>query len=728
MLTRVFEKQLAVAGDPRAHPPRVALAEWSAIVSVLAMSPAITSAAEPTRNGGPDQRSNILFVILDDVGADQLRVSNPLGVGLAHTPTITAIAQQGVNFTNCWAMPECSPSRVCFFTGRFPMRTGVVSPMTQPTLPQSQCSPLEATTPRLLTQAGYSSMLIGKFHIAQSDWNPAGIAAPASCGFTNFNGTLLGAPPYIDPTIAGQATRSDGVGLSCGLPIEGNAPAICACGFQDGTCAEGVDALECLQLGGVPLVDSAGNAVRSCANYSSASIAWGNFNGNYVWPRTVNSGDVAYQESPVRVYADTDQALHAVQFIRAQRALSHRWMCTLSFSGDHDPWQPPPAQLLPPGSAWPTDLPLVCDEETGVKSATPAQRELSNRTIESMDQQIRQVLIATGLAHEGGAGLTLTAPDTVIVVVGDNGSFLTTVRAPFNPVRAKATVYQTGVCVPLVIAGGPTVAPGRACDSMVSVVDLFELWGELAGIDVRAAVPEGRRLDSRGMKGYLTTPDAANARQFNYSGYAAAHLAEQCFPCLLSMGGGPICTDSILTTQQLCESQGGVWYGPGGSTIYTDCCDLMKGLAIEGELTFVYAAQQAITDGRWKLVVNTLPWCVDESKAHEFYDLAACPFAEVLHGRGVDNPECNLLASDHPLAPPAALAYTQLKARLAELEATAQPCPGDATMNGVVNALDIGVLMAYWGGPSVCDFNNDATTNAQDLGILLGNYGVCGAP
>src|SRR5262249_40150721 len=66
---------------------------------------------------------NILFIILDDVGIDQLRIFNPLAPTPPETPNIDAIAKAGVKFTNWWTMPECSPSRVCFFTGRYPLRT-----------------------------------------------------------------------------------------------------------------------------------------------------------------------------------------------------------------------------------------------------------------------------------------------------------------------------------------------------------------------------------------------------------------------------------------------------------------------------------------------------------------------------------------------------------------------------------------------------------------------------
>ena len=42
----------------------------------------------PRATDNPDY--NIFFVILDDVGADQLNISNPAGTALASTPTINA--------------------------------------------------------------------------------------------------------------------------------------------------------------------------------------------------------------------------------------------------------------------------------------------------------------------------------------------------------------------------------------------------------------------------------------------------------------------------------------------------------------------------------------------------------------------------------------------------------------------------------------------------------------
>ncbi len=56
------------------------------------------------------------------------------------------------------------------------------------------------------------------------------------------------------------------------------------------------------------------------------------------------------------------------------------------------------------------------------------------------------------------------------------------------------------------------------------------------------------------------------------------------------------------------------------------------------------------------------------------------------------------------------------------------PCPGDVTENGVVNAVDLTVLLAAWGvGKSEfdCDLDNDGIVGPSDLTILLGGWGAC---
>src|SRR5262245_24081105 len=68
---------------------------------------------------------NILFVIMDDVGIDQMEVFGYGGETPPQTPTIAAIAAAGIRFHNTWSMPACTTSRAVFFDARFPLRTSV---------------------------------------------------------------------------------------------------------------------------------------------------------------------------------------------------------------------------------------------------------------------------------------------------------------------------------------------------------------------------------------------------------------------------------------------------------------------------------------------------------------------------------------------------------------------------------------------------------------------------
>lgn len=706
-----------------------------AIVAGLALPASEASASPVASGGGKTPRYNVLFVILDDVGADQFRLTNPDGIGLPPTPTCDAIASQGVLFTNFWAMPECSPSRTCFFTGRFPMRTNVGSPLTPATLAQSQCSPFEVTTPMILEPAGYRTALFGKFHLAHNYNNPAGFGVAASLGFSHFDGTMLGAPPFIDTTGGGQT--GEGV-LTCGYPtVAGGGPAAGACGFENGDCILGLEAIDCLAVGGIPLASRDGSAVTECGEFDPQSIEWCNMNAYYAWPRTVNiDGKVIPPTSdacgggnaPDRTFCDGQQSALATEFITKARADGVPWMCTLSFNGDHDPWQLPPTQLLPNGSGWPEGVSMDCE-------SLQTQRILSNLIIESMDFQIRQLLLDTGLAQVKKGQLVITAPDTVIVVLGDNGSFLDTVRLPFNPLRSKATCWQTGVLTPMVMAGGPTTGPGRAVDHMVNCVDLFELWGELADLDVREAIPPGRVLDSSPVLPYLVDPASPSQREHNFAEYLAPTLDSICYPCLIAAAPGvEVCTDTILSTQQLCETQGGTWFGPGSGFCKdgdcpTDCCEL-KALGVEFSKV-VFANQRTITDGRWKLVQNDLGSCDTSACEFELYDLSDCPFAAQLFGRGIDNngpAGCNKMGAECglPTESEALEAYLRLRAELEALRASAIPCVGDIDLDGQVGASDLSAMLGWWGGSSTADLNNDGVTDGGDLPLLLSNWGSCG--
>ncbi len=73
---------------------------------------------------GPGRAQNVMIVVADDFGQDLVETYGVAG-DAGPTPTIDALAAQGVLFRNAWAHPQCSPARASILTGEQPSRHGV---------------------------------------------------------------------------------------------------------------------------------------------------------------------------------------------------------------------------------------------------------------------------------------------------------------------------------------------------------------------------------------------------------------------------------------------------------------------------------------------------------------------------------------------------------------------------------------------------------------------------
>jgi arylsulfatase A-like enzyme len=144
---------------------------------------------------------------MDDVGIDQMASVGYGGLDKPKVPNIDLIANAGVKFTNVWVTPECSPSRAAFFTGRYPLRTGVTLAIVDNHLPQTFVSSYETTTPHVLATADYTSAMVGKYHLGGPNNDPAGDCAPSTRGWDFFNGNMTAGPPSIDTTGGGVAAE-----------------------------------------------------------------------------------------------------------------------------------------------------------------------------------------------------------------------------------------------------------------------------------------------------------------------------------------------------------------------------------------------------------------------------------------------------------------------------------------------------------------------------------------
>jgi arylsulfatase A-like enzyme len=151
-----------------------AMAAGFLLAAAALVSPALAQAPAP--------KPNILFIMGDDIGWMQVGVYHR-GLALGETPNIDRIGQEGAVFTDYYAMQSCTSGRNVFFTGMYPLRTGMIPPQ----LPGSP-SYLRPGTPaiaKFLYDLGYTTGQFGKNHLGDHT-----DALPTAHGFQEYWGYL----------------------------------------------------------------------------------------------------------------------------------------------------------------------------------------------------------------------------------------------------------------------------------------------------------------------------------------------------------------------------------------------------------------------------------------------------------------------------------------------------------------------------------------------------------
>lgn len=115
------------------------------------------------------------------------------------TPHLDKLASQGVKFMNAYsAGPLCTPTRTSFMTGRYPARTpvGLLEPIDWSAKDSlAGLSPDYPSVATLIKKSGYSTHLVGKWHLGFSP-----DMSPMKNGFDEFFGYNGGGVDYISHT------------------------------------------------------------------------------------------------------------------------------------------------------------------------------------------------------------------------------------------------------------------------------------------------------------------------------------------------------------------------------------------------------------------------------------------------------------------------------------------------------------------------------------------------
>jgi hypothetical protein len=490
----------------------------------------------------------------------------------------------------------------------------------------------------------------------------------------------------------------------------------------------------CLQQGGIFVRNEA------CRTARNKDLLFSNDNAYYVWNHVINNPDGSVIPTTARGYISDTTVSAAVAWIQQQNNTKKPWMSTVSFANAHTPYQQPPQYLLP--SPTPDSTGFACTGNTTANEI--ATRILSNQMIEAMDTEIGNLMVSAGLAGRKSDGSLDYHPEdtnTMVIIIGDNGTFAPGVKEPFDLNRAKGYVYQTGVWVPLIVSGPLVASPDREVTSMVNIADLFQLFGEIAGVDVHKVVPKSHILDSQSMLPYLTNPSQRSIRTTNFTQTGNNIHVTPPPPCVIPLTTPNTCVQ-LFNSKQLCNFEGGVWYGtdPDNGTSYSTCCDVKRAVydPANQPMQTLPITQEATRSNNFKLVRKQVEMCaaapsMDDTvqTQNELYQINEDAPVPAIDKDG--EALCEGTACPTGLTSEETTVYNQLTSSMNATLASEPACPGDGNEDKVVDVQDILAWRFFAthgvGQPpntsSWYDFQPyDGSTDQKDLKVILQNFGT----
>tara|TARA_B100001105_G_scaffold13794_1_gene10117 strand:+ start:279 stop:1559 length:1281 start_codon:yes stop_codon:yes gene_type:complete len=212
-----------------------------------------------------------------------------------------------------------------------------------------------------------------------------------------------------------------------------------------------------------------------------AGLLSGGVTSYYNWNLTQNG-----QTAKTSSYATSKFTDLAINWAAAQ---SQPWFLWLAYNAPHTPFHLPPSELHSQG-------PLPEDNASVEANPLPYYMAM----IEAMDSEIGRLL--NSFSKEA-------LDNTVIIFIGDNGSPNEVVQT-YNGRRAKGSIYQGGINVPLIVSGKNVSRINSSEEALVNGTDLFATILDLAGTGI------SEKNDSKSFKDLLSTSNSPK-RKFVYS-------------------------------------------------------------------------------------------------------------------------------------------------------------------------------------------------------------------
>ena len=172
---------------------------WAAAaqVPILACATVALCSAQPP---------NFVLILADDLGWRDLGI---YGSTYYETPHLDRLAAEGSRFSDAYAAGNsCSPTRASILTGRYPASTHVTDWIPGRTPPGAKLRipkwtnylrHEETTVAETLSDAGYVTAAIGKWHLGQKGWWPEDHGFRYSVGGSHAGSHSNMFPPYFSP-------------------------------------------------------------------------------------------------------------------------------------------------------------------------------------------------------------------------------------------------------------------------------------------------------------------------------------------------------------------------------------------------------------------------------------------------------------------------------------------------------------------------------------------------
>lgn len=155
-----------------------------ALAAALATAPLAAAPARP----------NIVFILTDDQGPWTLGAAGDPNVV---TPNLDRLRAGGALLSRCYsATPVCSPARATLLTSRYGTELGITDYLLQTPGKGPGLTGDIPTWPRILSEAGYVTGLVGKYHCGEKPE-----AHPTKIGYREFVGFIHGALTSVDPEV-----------------------------------------------------------------------------------------------------------------------------------------------------------------------------------------------------------------------------------------------------------------------------------------------------------------------------------------------------------------------------------------------------------------------------------------------------------------------------------------------------------------------------------------------